>query len=222
MSDITLTATDGHELAAFHLLPEGRPRGGLVIVQEIFGVNDHIRAVVALFTGLGYATIAPALFDRVERGVRLGYSVADHDTGLGFATKLSPQGFVDDLAAAVAAVAPAGKVGVLGYCLGGMGAWRAAARVEGISAAVSYYGAQIPMFVRERPRVPIQFHLGRRDGYWPIEKAREICGAVEGGEVNEYDADHGFACDHRPAVFDAAASAAALQRTLRFLGEHVG
>lgn len=72
MSDIKLTAGDGHELAAFHLLPEGRPRGGLVIVQEIFGVNDHIRAVVALFTGLGYATIAPALFDRVERGVRLG------------------------------------------------------------------------------------------------------------------------------------------------------
>ena len=222
MADISLTAADGHTLSAFRLDPEGQPRGALVVIQEIFGVNDHIRAVAAMYAGLGYATIAPALFDRQQRDVRLGYTAADHDVGLALARKLGPSEVMLDLAAAVAAVAPVGKVAAIGYCLGGAMAWRCAALLEGVSAAVSYYGAQIPLFIGERPKVPIQFHLGRRDGYWPLAKAREICEAVPGAEVNDYDADHGFACDHRAPVFDPAASAAALQRSLRFLGEHVG
>ncbi len=220
--DIKLTASDGHELDAFYLAPEGTPRGGVVVLQEIFGVNDHIRAIVAMYAGSGYAAIAPALFDRLETNVCLGYSEADHVSGIALAQKLSPTSVVLDIHAAVARLSKAGKVGVIGYCLGGALSWLSAAKVEGLAAAVSYYGAQIPMFAKTRPRIPIQFHLARRDQYFPIATARELCGAITPGEVHEYDADHGFACDHRAPVFDATASALAFQRSLRFFAENLG
>lgn len=216
MPNVTLTASDGHTLGAYRIDPEGQPRGAIVVLQEIFGVNDHIRAVAAMFAGCGYTAIAPAMFDRLEPNVQLDYSMEAHGIGIGYATKMSPSGMIQDIAAAVAAVADVGKVGVVGYCLGGAMTWRAAAVVDGVSAAVSYYGAQIPMFVNERPRVPIQFHLARRDSYFPLAKAREIASGVPGAEVFDYDADHGFACDQRAPVFDADASGLALQRTLRF------
>lgn len=222
MPDVTLTASDGHCLSAFRLDPEGTPRGALVVIQEIFGVNDHIRALVAMYAGFGYATIAPAIFDRRQRDVRSDYSAEEQEAGIAIARSLDFEAVLLDLAAAVEAVAPAGKVAAIGYCLGGVMAWRCAARVPGVSAAVSYYGAQIPMFVAERPRVPIQFHLARRDEYWPVQAAREICDAVETGQVHEYDADHGFACDHRAAVFEPHASALALERTLAFLQATIG
>ena len=222
MPDVTLTASDGHSLSAFRLDPEGRPRGALVVIQEIFGVNDHIRAVAAMLTGIGYTTIAPALFDRRQRDVRLDYSPKAHEEGMAIAKSLDYEQVLLDLDAAVAAVAPAGKVAAIGYCIGGALAYRTAARLPGVSAAVSYYGAQIPYFVAERPKVPVQFHLARKDADWPIDAAREICRAVEGGEVHEYDADHGFACDHRAPVFEPHASALALQRTLRFLSGTIG
>ncbi|NVB39444.1 dienelactone hydrolase family protein [Pseudenhygromyxa sp. WMMC2535] len=224
MPDIKLTASDGHQLDGFRLDPKASPRGGLVVLQEIFGVNDHIRSVVAMYTGLGYACLAPALFDRIEPGVRLGYGDADFGTGLGLAQKLDPEQVILDVNAAIANLAASGvgKIAVIGYCLGGALTWLSAARAEGLSAAISYYGAQIPMFVDARPRVPTLFHLGQRDGYFPIAKAREICSAVEGGEVHEYDADHGFACDHRPPVFDAAATALAFERSIAFLAEQLG
>jgi carboxymethylenebutenolidase len=221
MPDVTLTASDGHSLSAFRLDPEGKPRGALVIIQEIFGVNDHIRAVAAMYTGLGYTTIAPAIFDRRQRNVDFDYSEKAHEDGVAIAKSLDFEAVLLDIGAAIEAVAPIGKVAALGYCLGGALAYRAAARLP-VSAAVSYYGAQIPFFVAERPKVPIQFHLARKDSYWPIAAAREICDAVEGAEVHEYDTDHGFACDHRAPVFEPHASALALQRTLRFLSETIG
>ncbi|NJK32420.1 MAG: dienelactone hydrolase family protein [Deltaproteobacteria bacterium] len=222
MPDITLTASDGHQLGAFRLDPEATPRGALVVLQEIFGVNDHIRAVAAMFTGLGYTTIAPALFDRTQRDVRLGYSPEDHEVGMRLARSTPPETKLLDIAAAIAAVSEVGKVGVIGYCLGGALAFRSAAKLEGVGAAVSYYGAQIQLFADERPQVPIQFHLARRDAYFPIAKARAICDPIERAEVHDYDADHGFACDHRAPVFEPHASALALQRTLRFLHEQLG
>jgi carboxymethylenebutenolidase len=222
MPDVTLTASDGHSLSAFRLDPEGKPRGAVVVIQEIFGVNDHIRAVAAMYTGLGYTTIAPAIFDRRQRNVDFDYSEKAHQDGMAIAKSLDFEAVMLDLAAAVDAVASAGKVATIGYCLGGALAYRTAARTPGVSAAVSYYGAQIPYFVAERPRVPIQFHLGLQDSYWPIAAAREICDAVEGAEIHEYEANHGFACDHRAPVFEPHASALALQRTLRFLGETIG
>jgi len=223
MPDITIEATDGHRLSALRLDPEGTPRGALVVIQEIFGVNEHIRAIAAMYAGLGYTTIAPAIFDRLERDTCLDYSGPSLEKGMRLSKSLGPNDVMLDLQAAVTAVADAGEVATIGYCLGGALSWRCAARLDGVSAAISYYGAQIPMFVAERPRVPIQFHLGQRDAYWPIDAARELCGAVEvDHEVHEYDADHGFACDHRPAVFEPRAAALALQRTLRFLEARLG
>jgi carboxymethylenebutenolidase len=222
MPNVTLTASDGFTFDAYRIDPEGQPRGALVVLQEIFGVNDHIRAVAAMFAGCGYTAIAPAMFDRVQRGVQLGYTGPDHETGIGYAVKLSPSAMILDITAAVQAVASAGKVGVVGYCLGGAMTWRAASVVDGVAAAVSYYGAQIPMFLNERPRVPTQFHFARRDQYLTLAKAREITEGVAGAQVFDYEADHGFACDHRAPVFDADASGLALQRTLKFFSEHLG
>jgi len=218
----TLTASDGHQFDALRIDPEGQPRGAVVVLQEIFGVNDHIRAVTAMFAGCGYSAIAPAIFDRKQRDVRLAYTAKDHEEGITLARSMSPSEVMLDIEAAISDVAAVGKVGVVGYCLGGALAWRSAASLPGVAAAVSYYGAQIPYFVGERPQAPMMFHLGGRDTYWPIAQAREICGAVPGAEVFEYAADHGFACDHRASVFDADASALALQRTLRFFARHVG
>lgn len=220
MPQIELCAADGHALGAFRIDPQGPPRGGVVVVQEIFGVNAHIRAVAVRFAALGYATIAPALFDRVERGVELGYDQEAFARGRALVSALSPEGTLADLQAAVAAVSPAGKVGMVGYCYGGAVAWVAAARLPALACAVSYYGSRILQFRELAPRVPVQMHVGRTDASFPVEQVREIAGAHAGVELHEYDAGHGFDCDHRQD-FQADAAAAALERTLGFFGRHL-
>jgi carboxymethylenebutenolidase len=221
MPQIEILAADGHVLTIHRIDPEGPPRGGVVVVQEIFGVNAHIRALVVRFAALGYSTVAPALFDRVERGVELGYDEEGFTRGRALAGRLSPEGITADLEAAVAAVSPAGKVGMVGYCFGGAVAWVAAARLATLACVVSYYGSRILGFRELAPRVPVQMHVGRTDASFPVEQVREIAAAHAGVELHEYDAGHGFDCDHRKD-FDAEAAAAALQRTLRFFGRHVG
>jgi carboxymethylenebutenolidase len=221
MPQIELQAADGHAPSAFRIDPEGTPRGGVVIVQEIFGVNAHIRAVTVRFAAMGYCTIAPALFDRVERGVELGYDEPGFSRGRALVGQLSPEGMMADLQAAVAAVSATGKVGMVGYCFGGAVAWVAAAKLTGLACVVSYYGSRIPGYRELAPRVPVQMHVGRADASFPVEQAREIAAAHAGVELHEHDAGHGFDCDHRKD-FDPDAAAAALQRTLGFLGRHVG
>ncbi len=221
MPQIELRAADGHALQAYRIDPQGTPRGGVVVVQEIFGVNAHIRAVTVRFAALGYATIAPALFDRAERGVELGYDEEGFGRGRELVGRLSPEGMMADVQAAISAVSPGGKVGIVGYCFGGAVAWVAAARLSGLACAVSYYGSRILQFRELAPKVPVQMHVGRTDASFPVEQVREIAGAHAGVELHEYDAGHGFDCDHRKD-FDADAAAAALERTLGFFGRHLG
>jgi carboxymethylenebutenolidase len=227
MPAIELHAADGHTLHAFRIDPQGTPRGGVVVVQEIFGVNAHIRAVTVRFAAMGYRAIAPALFDRVERGVELGYDEEGFSRGRALVGQLTPEGMLADLQAAIAAVSAAGKVGMVGYCFGGSVAWVAAARLPDLAGpaelacAVSYYGSRILQYRELAPRVPVQMHVGRKDASFPVEQVREIATAHAGVELYEYDAGHGFDCDHRKD-FDADAAAAALEHTLEFFARHVG
>lgn len=215
-----LTASDGHTLAAFRLDPPNAPRGAVVVAEEIFGINRHIRAVVARFAARGYVTIAPALFDRSERDVELGYDEEGFRRGRALAAKTTPEGLAADVHAAVRAVAGAGRVAVVGFCFGGSVAWLAAARVPDLACTVSYYGSRIVGLRDLVPRVPVQMHVGLHDRSFPIETVREIVAPHAGVGLHEYDAGHGFNCDHRPD-FVPEAAALAWTRTHEFLAHHV-
>ncbi|HYB57753.1 MAG TPA: dienelactone hydrolase family protein, partial [Alphaproteobacteria bacterium] len=151
---LTLTASDGHKLSAYRADPAGKPKGGLVVIQEIFGVNSHIREVCDGFAKDGYAALAPALFDRAQRGVDLGYTAPEIEAGRALRGKIGWDAVLKDVAAAIKAVSDAGKVGIVGYCWGGSVAWRAATQLSGLSGAVGYYGGQIAEFKDEKPKVP--------------------------------------------------------------------
>lgn len=221
MARVTLTASDGHTLSAERIDPAGPARGGLVVVQEIFGVNAHIRAVTARFAAAGYRTIAPALFDRVERDVELGYEEAAFDRGRALVGQLDEDQLLSDLAAARAAVAGDDRVACVGYCFGGAVAWIAAAKLEGIAGAISYYGSRIAQNEGLTPKVPVQMHVGRHDASFPLEIVHRVASAHSAVEAFEYEAGHGFSCDHR-ADFDPDAAALALERSLGFLARVVG
>lgn len=221
MAWIELTARDGHLLDAFRIDPEGPARGAIVLAEEIFGVNRHVQALAAHFATLGFTTIAPALFDRTQRQVDLGYDEDGFRRGRELAGATTPEGLVADVRAATDAVRDAGRVAIVGYCFGGSVAWLAAARVDGLSAAVSYYGSRIVGLRDERLRIPVLMHVGRHDASFPLATVREIVAGRSEVVLHEYDAGHGFNCDHRrDFVPEAAALAGA--RTLAFLGHHVG
>jgi len=209
-----LTATDGHTLDAYEVHPEGAT-SSIVIVQEIFGVNAHIRAVVDQYASLGVRTIAPAVFDRVEPGIELDYNAEGVADGKAHAAKVAATALTD-IAAAVAHVATTGPVAVIGYCFGGSMAWRAAAELP-IAAAVGYYGGHIPAAVDVVPKVPTLLHFGELDAGIPLEGVRAVGAAHPNVPVHIYEgADHGFNCDMR-ASHHPEAAALALVRTVAFL-----
>ncbi len=218
---VELTARDGARLSAWRADPAGPPRGAIVVAQEIFGVNGHIRSVCDGFAADGYAAIAPALFDRYAPKVDLGYTPADIAKGRELKAVAGIDNALADVAAARDAVAKAGKVAVIGYCWGGYVAWMAAAREPGFACAVPYYGGGILDARNERPRCPVMAHFGERDAGIPVAGVRELAAAHPEAQVFIYAADHGFNCDQR-AAFDAAASKLARERTLEFLRRHVG
>jgi carboxymethylenebutenolidase len=218
---LELTADDGFQLAAYRADPTGKPRGGLVLAQEIFGVNGHIRSVCDGFAADGYAVLAPALFDRYERGVDIGYTPADIVKGRELKALAETDAAMRDVAAARDALAAAGRVAVIGYCWGGFIAWMAAARVKGLACAVPYYGGGILDASGERPQCPVLAHFGERDAGIPIAGVREFAAAHPEVQVCTYAADHGFNCDQRPS-YDEAAARLARERTLEFLRRHVG
>ncbi len=216
----TLMARDGHEFQAWLTAPAGTPRGAIVVVQEIFGVNRHIRAVAGDFAARGYVTIAPALFDRVRRGVDLTYDEAGMQQGIGYMLQITRAQILADLAASIAVTRHAGRVGVVGYCWGGLCAWYAAGELP-VSCAVSYYGGRIAQHLDTLPRKPTMLHFGERDSHIAASEVEAIRAAFPAGIVHTYPAGHGFNCNERPD-YDAASAALALERTLGFFAEHVG
>lgn len=221
---ITLTTDDGHRLSAHEAKPAGAARGGLVVVQEIFGVNAHIRKVTDGYAAAGYRAIAPAIFDRAEPGVDLGYDAADRDKGLALRQKIGLDQTLLDIAAAAAALKGAGKTGVVGYCLGGSLAWLAATRLDGLAAAVGYYGGMIAAHLGETPRCPVMLHFGENDAGIPMSDVDKIKATVDQARVQVFvypGAGHAFNRDGSANWHEASAKLA-LRRTLEFLAEHLG
>jgi carboxymethylenebutenolidase len=219
---VTLHAADGHDLSAYVARPEDEPIAALVVVQEVFGVNAHIRSVADGYAKDGFLAIAPALFDRIERGVELAYDGPDMQKAMSFIPKLDMDKAVADVAAAVdfAAKATGKKVGVIGYCWGGTLAWIAACRLP-VAAAVGYYGGRIGNYAGETPAAPVMLHFGKQDTHIPAEEVEKVQAAHPAVEVYWYDAGHGFNCDAR-ASFNPAASKQARERSLAFLKKNLG
>ena len=219
---VKLQASDGHELDAYVAHPEGEPIAGLVVVQEIFGVNPHIRSVADGYAKDGFLAVAPALFDRYQRGLELGYEGADMQKAMSLIPGLNLDHALKDTAAAIEhARRQAGKkVGVIGYCFGGTIAWLAAAR-PGVDAAVGYYGGQIAKFADEHPKAPIMLHFGKLDQHIPKQSIDAVQAAHPQVPVFWYDAGHGFNCNDR-ASYNAEAAKLARERSLEFLKKHLG
>jgi carboxymethylenebutenolidase len=218
---IELSAADGHRLAAYMAEPAAAPRGAIVVIQEIFGVNSHIRAVTDGYAADGYLAIAPAMFDRIQRGYETGYTQPEIQRGVALMQRVAWDDALHDVRAAREAVKQADKVGIVGFCWGGTVAWLAAARVDGLAAAVPYYGGGIYGLINEQPRCPVMLHFGESDASIPIDKARAIAAAHPEATAHFYAAGHGFNCDQRGS-FDRLAAQLARERTLAFFREHVG
>ncbi len=215
---LTLTADDGVTIAAYQVKPAGTPKGGIVVVQEIFGVNHHIRAVADRFAAAGYLAVAPALFDRVEKGVDLGYDAMGE--GMALMQKTSQSAAMRDVAAAVKAAATAGAVGVVGFCWGGTLAYAAAARLDTVAAAVGYYGGGIAGILADRLHCPVMLHFGEQDSHIPMSDVEKIRHAHPDLPIYTYPAGHGFNCDERGS-YDKASADLAWGRTIAFLGQHI-
>jgi carboxymethylenebutenolidase len=212
----TLMARDGHEFNVWLTPATGTPRGAVVIAQEIFGVNHHIRGVADGYAAAGYLTIAPCLFDRIRRGIELDYSEKSTQEGRGYRTQIPKEKTLLDLAASINVVRHAGRVAVIGYCWGGTLAYVAACELP-IVCAVSYYGGQIAKEqLGKSPKRPVMYHFGERDQFIPLSDIEKIRAADPGGAFHLYPADHGFNCDER-ASYDATSARLARERTLAFL-----
>jgi carboxymethylenebutenolidase len=219
---VTLNAEDGHRLSAYRATSAGTPRGALVIVQEIFGVNSHIKRVCDGFAADGYVALAPALFDRVEPGYATGYTQDDVERGRNVRQKLGWDVMMIDVRAAVEELKKTGlEVGVVGYCMGGSVAWLAATRVPGVAAAVGYYGGAVAEFATETPRCPVLLHVGETDASIPREHWDTIRAAQPTVPMHVYPAGHGFNCDERGSYHEPSARLAR-ERTIDFLKKHVG
>jgi len=219
---ITLTAEDGHQFSAYRSEPAGTPRGGIVVIQEIFGVNQHIRKVTDSFAAAGYLCLAPAIFDRVDRNFEIGYTPADVEHGRATRGKIQLDDMVADIRAAVKALqAEKLKVGVVGYCLGGTLAWLSATRIDGVGAAVGYYGGGVAASAAETPHSPVLLHWGETDASIPPDHWETVKKAHPTVPMHVYPAGHGFHCDERGS-FHAESSKLAHQRTLDFFRQHIG
>jgi carboxymethylenebutenolidase len=218
---IELTAADGHKLSAYRAEPSGKPRGGLVVIQEIFGVNSHVKQVADGYAADGYLAIAPALFDRVQKNVDLGYTPDDIAKGREIRGKVTNDMALKDAEAAIKAASGAGKVGIVGYCWGGLVTCLAAGKLAGLSAAVPYYGGGILDNAELEPKVPLMGHFGDKDQHIPVDGVRKLAEKHKKHPIFIYSADHGFNCDHRGS-YNAPAAKQARERTLEFLRKHIG
>ncbi len=225
--NIRLTAADGFELGAYRARPQGAPRGGVVVVQEIFGVNVHIRAVCDGYAEAGYLAVAPAIYDRIEPDVQIGYTPDDVTRGREIRAKCDMANVIADVAAAAESAAEGGpgggKVGIVGYCWGGLIVYIAACRLAGrLACASGYYGGSIVQYLDETPAVPLVLHFGTLDSSIPLTDVERIGHAHPEIAVHLYEgADHGFNCDLR-GQYNAEAAALSLERTLALFAKHIG
>ncbi len=219
MPTISLTAADGHRLTAYRAGPQNASRA-LVVVQEIFGVNRHIRTVCDRFAAEGYAVIAPALFDRVGPGIELGYEAADVAQGRELRGKIDAGLTVLDVLAAAAALPRGAKRGIVGYCWGGTVAWHGATRTSAFAASSGWYGGGIAAAKEEVARCPVQLHFGEADASIPMTDVAAIRAAQPGVEVHVYGGGHGFGCDERGSYVEADYRLAQ-ERTLAFFAKHL-
>lgn len=216
---IQLNTSRLHCIGAYLAKAPGTPKGGLVVVQEIFGVNAHIRDVVDRYAALGYTAIAPAFFDHVESGVELGYDEAGYARGRELVGGIGFDLAIDDVASAAEAIAFAGKIGCVGYCWGGTVALLAAIRLG--LPAVSYYGARNMAFLEQTPKAPVQFHFGERDSSIPPEAVARHRAALPDAEIYVYPAGHAFNRDVDPKAYDEASAKLALERATAFFDRHL-
>jgi carboxymethylenebutenolidase len=220
---IKLSAGDGHTFAAYVARPIGKPRGAIIVVPEIFGVNHHIKSVVDCFTNDGYVAIAPALFDRIERDVDMGYAPDTIARGRAIKVQITTEMAMADLSAtrdAVRSMTSDGKLGIVGYCWGGFVTWLAAAYLDGLVCAVPYYGGGMLEHQNLQPRVPVIAHFGERDAILPVAGVEQMAAKHPSHKFYIYAADHGFNCDERGS-YDRAAAELARERTLAFFRQHV-
>jgi carboxymethylenebutenolidase len=219
--DITLTASDGFKLGAYRTQPEGKPRGTVVVIQEIFGVNHHIRTVCDRFAVQGYVAVAPSIFDRIEPNFQSGYSPEEVVIARKFVANPDWPAMLRDTQAAIDSVKDVGPVGIIGFCLGGSIAFAAATKLTGLSAAIGYYGGAIVRFADDKPTVPTQLHFGEKDTGIPLSDVETIRAKRPDVEIFVYDgAQHGFGCDER-ASYDKASADVARQRSLAFFAKHL-
>jgi carboxymethylenebutenolidase len=221
-----LRSADGFSFPAYVAQPPAKARGAIVVIQEIFGVNSHVRNVADGYAKDGYLAVAPSTFHRVKPGVELGYSENDMKEGFGLkqaVENLPAPGVLADIQAAIKHGAQAGKVGIVGYCWGGLLTWRAACLLDGLAAAVPYYGGGMTTKeeVARKPKCPVMAHFGAQDHWISLDSVEAFKKAHPEVEVHVYDANHGFNCDQRGSYNEAAAKLAR-QRTLAFFAKHVG
>ena len=223
---IDLQAADGFRFPAYVAQPAGKPKGAVVVIQEIFGVNAHIRSVADGYAADGYLAVAPATFHRVKAGVELGYTPEDMKAGMELKAAveaLPAPGVLQDIQAAITHAASAGKVGIVGYCYGGLLTWRSACLLDGLAAAVPYYGGGVttPEEIARSPKVPVMAHFGEQDSWIPMDTVKAFEQAHPEVEVHVYATGHGFNCDHRGS-YNAGAATTARERSLYFFGKHLG
>ena len=218
---VKLTTSDNHALGAYRADPSGTPKGGIVVIQEIFGVNHHIRAMCDRFAGIGYAAIAPQVFDRFARDFESGYSPDEIAHARSLIGNLNFDLMMKDIEASVGNLKSVGPIGIVGYCMGGTAAFLAACRLNGLSTAVAYYGGMIDKFADEKPKCPVQMHFGEKDEGIPLTTVEDIKKKQPLAEVYTYPgAPHGFACDER-ASFRQESADLAWQRTTAFLAKNM-
>lgn len=217
---IDLKSADGFTLSAYTAGPANASKG-IVVIQEIFGVNHHIRDMVDRFAAQGYAVIAPAVYDRVERGVQLGYTQADIDQGRGYRMKLDDTKLMQDVEAAANHLGGK-KLAIVGYCFGGTVAWWGATRTRKFAASSCWYGGGIPGTKNESPNCPVQMHFGEKDASIPMTDVDQVKAAQPKAEIYVYaGAQHGFGCDERGS-FSKPDYELAQKRTLDFFAKHLG
>ena len=219
--DITLTASDGFKLGAYRADPAGAPKGAIVVIQEIFGVNHHIRSVCDRIAAEGYVAIAPSIFDRTQPNFQCGYTPDEVANARKFIANPDWGAMLRDTQAAIDAAKGNGPIGIVGFCLGGSIAYAAATKLSGLSAAVGYYGGAVVRFADDKPTVPTQLHFGEKDAGIPLTDVETIKSKRPEVEVFIYPgAQHGFHCDER-ASYDKTSAEIAWPRSLAFFAKHM-